>query len=133
MSYATPDESPNKYRKMSSDLTHEEIYGTSKAKGGSSSASCSPGKRLLDQDVFKGQPPEVVIAAVDFDGLLKFGDCKHIRFTWASERWRGAEWINEVEGTDYEPLTSLIRENVKPTGGEAPTHWHPLPNAKIES
>lgn len=98
---------------MSSDLTHEEIYGTPKAKGDSSSAPCSPGKRRLGQDVFNDQPPEVVIAAVDFDGLLKFGDSKHIRYTWASERWRGAEWINKVEGTNYEPLTSLIRENAE--------------------
>ena len=67
-------------------------------------------KKKLDQTVFEGQPDNVVIACVDFDGLLKFGDCTRIRYTWASERWRGANWINKVEGTDYIPLTSIKRE-----------------------
>jgi len=62
----------------------------------------------LNQSVFVGQPPEVVVACVDYDGLLKFGDSKYIRYTWASERWRGAEWINE-RPSDFEPLTSIHR------------------------
>ena len=66
----------------------------------------------LTQDVFDGHPPEVVVACVDYDGLLKFGDGIHIRYTWASERWRGANWLTKVGETDYEPLTSLIREPV---------------------
>jgi hypothetical protein len=86
---------------------HFQIYGNSKAK---SAVTCSPGKILLDQSVFDGQPPEVVIAAVDYDGRLKFGNSVNIRYTWASESWRGAEWINETEGTDYEPLTSIRRD-----------------------
>lgn len=79
----------------------------------SSTTTCSPGKRPLTQSVFEGQPPEVVVAAVDYDGLLKFGDDVHIRYTWASERWRGANWLSEKEGTDYEPLTQIRRENAR--------------------
>ena len=67
-------------------------------------------KKSLTQSVFKGQPQNVVVACVDYDGLLKLGDCVHIRYTWASERWRGAEWINELPDTRYEPLTSLVRD-----------------------
>jgi hypothetical protein len=66
-------------------------------------------KKKLTQDVFFGQPPEVVVACVDFDGLLKFGDSENVRYTWASERWRGANWINEVPSL-YEPLTLIHRE-----------------------
>jgi hypothetical protein len=64
----------------------------------------------LTQSVFKGQPKEVVIACVDYDGLLKFGDSVYVRYTWASERWRGANWINKTENTDYEPLSLLRRQ-----------------------
>ena len=64
----------------------------------------------LTQSVFSGQPSNIVVAAVDFDGLLKFGDSKSIRFTWASERWRGANWSKKVPGTNFEPLTKIDRE-----------------------
>jgi len=64
----------------------------------------------LDQSVFEGQPTDVTLACVDYDGLLKFGkNVGNYRYTWASERWRGADWVSQVEGTDYEPLTSLQR------------------------
>jgi hypothetical protein len=68
----------------------------------------------LTQAVFIGQPESVVVACVDYDGLLKFGDCADIRYTWASERWRGANWINQTEGTPYKPLTMLVREGAMP-------------------
>jgi hypothetical protein len=68
-------------------------------------------KRELDQSVFEDQPRGVVVAAVDYDGMLKFGDNHRIRYTWASERWRGCNWISKVEGTRYEPLSMLIRES----------------------
>jgi hypothetical protein len=67
--------------------------------------------RELDQSVFDGQPPEVTLACVDYDGLLKFGkNVQNYRYTWASERWRGADWIEKRGGTDYEPLTSIRRD-----------------------
>ena len=66
-------------------------------------------EKKLTQDVFKGKAPEVVVAAVDFDGLLKYGDSIDIRYTWASERWRGATWLEKVKGTSFEPLTKLDR------------------------
>jgi hypothetical protein len=66
--------------------------------------------RKLDQSVFEGQPPKVVVACVDYDGLLKFGDNIYIRYTWASERWRGANWVEQLEGTDYKPLTHIRRD-----------------------
>ena len=53
----------------------------------------------LAQSIFDGQPPEVVIACVDYDGLLKFGDNIDVRYTLASERWRGCNWISKIEGT----------------------------------
>ena len=69
----------------------------------------------LTQEIFKGQPPEVKVACVDYDGLLKFGrDLSNLRYTWASERWRGAEWVEKREGTDYEPLTSIKRKSSTP-------------------
>ncbi len=65
----------------------------------------------LDQSVFDGQPPEVTLACMDYDGLLKFGkNIRNYRYTWASERWRGADWVGEREGTDYKPLTSIRRD-----------------------
>uniref|UniRef100_A0A6M3J4J9 Uncharacterized protein n=1 Tax=viral metagenome TaxID=1070528 RepID=A0A6M3J4J9_9ZZZZ len=64
-------------------------------------------KDILQQDVFDGQPESVVVACVDFDGLLKFGDSALIRFTWASERWRGP-WI-DTRPSNYEPLTCIYR------------------------
>ena len=73
-------------------------------------------KPRLTQDIFKGQPDNVVVACVDYDGMLKFGDDREIRhtYTYASERWRGSEWISKVEGTDYEPLTRLERNANSP-------------------
>jgi len=65
--------------------------------------------KKLTQDVFTGKAPEIVVAAVDYDGLLKYGDSTSIRYTWASERWRGAEWLERVEKTDFEPLTKIDR------------------------
>jgi len=68
--------------------------------------------RELDQSVFEGHPPEVTLACVDYDGLLKFGkNVRNYRYTWASERWRGADWVEEREGTDYKPLTSIRRDS----------------------
>lgn len=67
--------------------------------------------RELDQSVFEGQPPEVTLACVDYDGMLKFGkNVRNYRYTWASERWRGADWVEKREGTDYKPLTSIRRD-----------------------
>lgn len=66
----------------------------------------------LTQSVFAIAPVTAVIACVDYDGLLKFGDSPYIRYTWASERWRGANWVHEVEGTHYKPLTLLVRDGV---------------------
>jgi len=77
--------------------------------------------KKLEQDVFRGQPDNVVVACVDYDGLLKFGDDIYIRYTWASERWRGAEWISKIKNSGYEPLTCLVRDNPKTAlkeGGE---------------
>jgi len=68
-------------------------------------------KRLLKQSIFKNQPKHVVVACVDFDGLLKYGTTTDIRYTWASERWRGCDWSMEVKDTDYEPLTMIIRDS----------------------
>lgn len=65
--------------------------------------------KLLDQTVFQGQPSSVVVACVDYDGLLKFGDRTTIRCTWASERWRGASWVAQVPASGYAPLSMLIR------------------------
>ena len=66
-------------------------------------------RQELKQDVFNGKDPRIVVAAVDYDGLLKYGDSTAIRYTWASERWRGAEWLEKVEKTDFEPLTKIDR------------------------
>lgn len=44
----------------------------------------------LDMSVFDGKPEEIEVACVDYDGLLKFGtNVRNLRYTWASERWRG--------------------------------------------
>jgi len=81
--------------------------------------------RELDQSVFDGQPPEVTLACVDYDGLLKFGkNVRNYRYTWVSERWRGADWVEQREGTDYKPLTSIRRKSDTPnkevSGGVTP-------------
>ena len=72
-------------------------------------------KDKLKQNIFHGKRPEIVVAAVDYDGLLKFGDSIFIRYTWASERWRGANWLEEIEDTNYEPLTRLNRRPANDT------------------
>jgi len=64
----------------------------------------------LDQTIFKGLRQSIVVACVDYDGLLKFGDSACIRYTWASERWRGANWLKEIPNTQYEPLTRITRK-----------------------
>jgi len=67
--------------------------------------------KILDQSVFDRQSPEVKLACVDYDGLLKFGkNVRNYRYTWASERWRGADWVSKVPSTDYKPLTSIMRK-----------------------
>ncbi|MCP4409772.1 MAG: hypothetical protein GY807_18915 [Gammaproteobacteria bacterium] len=66
-------------------------------------------KKELTMAVFDGLPANIQVACVDYDGLLKFGDNADVRFTWASERWRGAEWLKEIEGTNFKPLTHLRR------------------------
>lgn len=64
--------------------------------------------KLLTQDIFKNQSDDVTIATVDYDGLLSFGkNPRNVRYTWASERWRGFDVVSEVEDTDYEPLTKI--------------------------
>jgi hypothetical protein len=82
-------------------------------------ANTTPDEKLpeLDQSIFDGKPPEIVVACVDYDGLLKFGTDPDIRYTWASERWRGSEWIIKVEGTKYKRLTKLVRA-AKAVGGD---------------
>jgi hypothetical protein len=66
--------------------------------------------KKLNKRVFEGQPPEITVACVDYDGLLKLGkNARNVRYTWASERWRGADWVMQVPDTDYRPLTSIRR------------------------
>jgi hypothetical protein len=69
-------------------------------------------KRKLTHDIFNGKPSEIVVACVDYDGLLKFGDDPNIRHTWASERWRGANWLEKIADTDFEPLTFIRRHDL---------------------
>ena len=65
------------------------------------------GMKELDQKVFEACP-EAEVACVDFDGLLKYGiKAFNVRNTWASERWRGAQWILEVPRSGYRPLSML--------------------------
>lgn len=64
----------------------------------------------LDQSVFKGQPQKAVVACVDYDGRLKFGDSTNIRFTWASEVWRGANWLACIDNSGFKPLTMILRD-----------------------
>ncbi len=69
--------------------------------------------KTLNQSVFEGQPSEVTLACVDYDGLLKFGkNVRNYRYTWASERWRGADWASKVSDSGYKPLTSILRRTV---------------------
>jgi hypothetical protein len=70
-------------------------------------------KKKLTQSVFEGQPLEVDWAGVDYDGTLSFGKASSPRYTWASERWRGFDKIGESVISDYEPLTSIYRDNLK--------------------
>lgn len=64
--------------------------------------------KLLTQDIFKNQSVEITIITVDYDGLLKFGkNPRNVRYTWASERWRGFDVVSKVENTDYKPLTKI--------------------------
>jgi hypothetical protein len=65
--------------------------------------------RPLTQDLFVGKAISINVVCVDYDGLLKFGTNKGVRWTWASERWRGADWLIKIPNTDYKPLTHLIR------------------------
>jgi hypothetical protein len=67
-------------------------------------------KIRLSQAVFEGQPPEVIVACVDYDGLLKFGSSINIHYTWASERWRGNKWIKMEPDSNFEPLTMIVRK-----------------------
>ncbi len=66
------------------------------------------GLKRMNQSVFEDQPSNVVIACIDYDGILKFGDSKTIRYTCPLKRWRGANWIDK-RSSDFEPLTVLIR------------------------
>lgn len=64
----------------------------------------------LNQGVFFQCPPEVDWCGVDYDGRLVFGIAKNVRYTWASERWRGYEPIGEpIKNTNFIPLTCLRR------------------------
>lgn len=66
--------------------------------------------RELDQSVFDGQPPEVTLACVDYDGILKLRkNVRNYRYTWASQRWRGADWVEKREGTDDKPAARKSR------------------------
>lgn len=64
----------------------------------------------LTQAVFDGKPKEIIVACVDYDGLLKYGDSTEVRFTWASERWRGANWLEKVERTNFFRMDSIERK-----------------------
>ena len=76
--------------------------------------------KKLTKDIFKGLPKQIVIACVDYDGLLKYGDDIYIRYTWASERWRGCNWLKTIENTDFEPLTRIFRyHKPKPPEGKS--------------
>lgn len=64
----------------------------------------------LTQGIFENQPAEITVAAIDYDGLLKLGkNPRNMRYTWASERWRGFDVVSEVKDTDYKPLTKIER------------------------
>lgn len=64
----------------------------------------------LHQGVFFQCSTEVDWCGVDYDGRLVFGRAKDVRYTWASERWRGYEPIGEpVKNTNFIPLTCLRR------------------------
>ena len=64
----------------------------------------------LHQGVFFQCPPEVDWCGVDYDGRLVFGIAKNVRYTWASERWRGFVPIGDpVKHTNFIPLTCLKR------------------------
>lgn len=68
----------------------------------------------LDKHIFDNLPEEINFACVDYDGLLQFAirTAKDApRYTWASERWRGCDFIDKYkqENTDYEPLTCISR------------------------
>lgn len=67
-------------------------------------------KKKLTQKIFEGMPSYVDWAGVDYDGKLKIGTAINPRYTWASEAWRGFEKYKSIEGTDYEPLTSILRD-----------------------
>ena len=67
-------------------------------------------KKKLTQEVFKGMPSHVNWAGVDYDGTLKIGTAINPRYTWASEAWRGYEKQEIIEGTDFQPLTSIRRD-----------------------
>ena len=68
----------------------------------------------LTQEVFKEQPSEIEVACVDYDGILKFGNnIRNLRYTWASERWRGFDIISIIEKTNYKPLTKIIKIKTK--------------------
>ena len=64
----------------------------------------------LTQSIFAGRTLNIRVAAVDYDGMLKFGDSIYIRYTWASERWRGANWIEKIHNTKYKPMTMIVRD-----------------------
>ena len=65
----------------------------------------------LTQEIFKNQPDDITIAAVDYDGVLKFGkNPRNVRYTWASEVWRGFDIVTEIENSEYKPLTKIERE-----------------------
>ena len=67
--------------------------------------------KTLTQEVFN-LCPKAEVACVDFDGLLKFGiNAGNVRTTWASERWRGAEWVKEIPNSGYIPL-GMIRRTI---------------------
>jgi hypothetical protein len=66
-------------------------------------------KKKLTQEVFEGKDPSIVVACVDYDGMLKFGDSTDIRSTWSSGRWRGANWLEKVKSSEYEAMTMIKR------------------------
>ncbi len=69
-----------------------------------------PDLEKLTQEVFEGQTDDIVVACVDYDGTLKLGTSKHVRYTWAFERWRGSDWIHSLENSKFTPITMLLRK-----------------------
>lgn len=66
----------------------------------------------LTQEIFKDKSADIEVACVDYNGMLHFDkNVRNLRYTWASEQWRGFDKVESIENTDYKPLTKILREN----------------------